>query len=125
MNKFKLNIGHPINIILSGVINLRGSEVVLTGISGVNLDFLNNSSNKILASFEEALKMEQKVYQSLLEVHKIAEEYKEPQFTDFIESEYLEEQVEAINQIAKYVTQLEYIGNNSHDIWHFDQVFKN
>ena len=105
--------------------NLRGGKVVLTGVPGVNLDFLNDSSNQILSSFEEALRMEQKVYQSLLEVHKTAEESKDPQFTDFIESEYLQEQIEALNQVSLYVTQLEYIGNNSHGLWHFDQTFKN
>lgn len=87
-------------------LNLRGGAVVFTGISGVDLNYLNDSSNDILFSFKKALNMEQKVYQSLLEVHKISEECNDPQFTDFIESEYLEEQINSINLISKYITQL-------------------
>lgn len=33
------------------------------------------------------------------------------QFQDFIESEYLNEQVEAMNQLASYITQLERCGS--------------
>ena len=42
--------------------------------------------------------MEQVVYKSLLNVHKIGEENNDPQFTDFIEGEFLEEQINAINE---------------------------
>ena len=69
--------------------------------------------------------MEQIVYQNLLKVHRIGQKVDDPQFTDFIESEYLEEQVNALNEIAKYVSQLERIGDNGHGIWNFDKEFKN
>ena len=46
-----------------------------------------------------------------------------PQFTDFLEGEYLEEQVTAINELTKYASQLERIGNNGHGIWNFDKEF--
>ena len=105
--------------------NLRGGHVELTGISPVDLNFLKDTDNYLLASFEKALEMEQSVYKSLLEVHKVGEECNDPQFTDFIEGEYLEEQVNALNEVSKYVTQLRLIGNNKHGIWHFDQNFKN
>jgi len=105
--------------------NLRGGIVKLDGISKVDLSYLNDKSDiDVLASFSKALEMEQYVYKSLLNVHKIADEYNDPQFADFIEGEYLEEQVSALNEIAKYVSELKRIGNNSHGIWHFDKNFK-
>ncbi len=105
--------------------NLRGGKVVFTTIANVDLDYLkNNSSNDVLASFEKALEMEQIVYQSLLQVHKTADEQNDPQFSDFIESEYLEEQVEALNEIAKYVSQLQRIGDDGHGVWNFDHEFE-
>ena len=101
--------------------NLRGGTVELDKIENVNLDYLKlEKKNDVLASFEQALKMEQIVYESLLNVHKIAEEANDPQFTDFIESVYLEEQVEALNEMAKYVSQLQRIGEDGHGIWNFD-----
>ncbi|TQD77817.1 hypothetical protein C1H46_036647 [Malus baccata] len=44
----------------------------------------------------------------------------DPQLMDFIESEYLAEQVEAIKKIADYVSQLRRVGKG-HGVWHFDQ----
>ena len=88
--------------------NLRGGKVVLNTIPDVSLDFLNINSvdNFLLLSFEKALDMEQRVYESLLKMHKTADEEKDPQFADFIEGEFLKEQVEALNDVAKYVSQL-------------------
>ena len=104
--------------------NLRGGTVKLEGVKPVNLSFLDNVQNDVLASFEKALSMEQLVYKSLLKLHKAGEECNDPQFTDFIEGEYLEEQVNAINEIAKYVSILKRIGNDGHGIWHFNKDFK-
>ena len=107
--------------------NLRGGTVVLEDIKNVNLDFLNSDDNKsnLLLSFIKAIEMEQTVYESLLNLHSCAENNGDPQFTDFIESEYLEEQVSAINELTKYATQLEMIGNNGHGLWNFNSEFKN
>lgn len=52
------------------------------------------------------------VNKSLLNLHKVAEENNDPQLCDFIESEYLEEQVEAIKKIADLVTQLNRVGGD-------------
>ena len=78
----------------------------------------------ILLSFEKALEMEQRVYQSLLNLHKVGDECNDPQFTDFIEGEYLEEQIEAINELTNYISQLKLIGNNGHGLWNFNNNFK-
>jgi ferritin heavy chain len=52
------------------------------------------------------------VNKSLLNLHKVGEENNDPQLCDFIESEYLEEQVEAIKKIADLVTQLNRVGGD-------------
>ena len=107
--------------------NLRGGKVVLTNVEARNLDYLNNqpNSNHLLLSFQKALDMEQSVYNSLLEVHKTGESENDPQFTDFIEGQFLGEQVQALNEVAKHVTQLQLIGNDGHGVWNFDQEFEN
>ncbi|CAD6255217.1 unnamed protein product [Miscanthus lutarioriparius] len=51
----------------------------------------------------------------------VATRCNDPQLTDFIEREFLEEQVEAINKISKYVAQLRRVGKG-HGVWHFDQM---
>merc|ERR1712224_217940 len=61
-----------------------------------------------LEAMEYARKLEVAVNDSLLDLHKTAEG--DPQFQDFIESEYLTEQVEAINQISSYVRKLMRVG---------------
>ena len=108
--------------------NLRGGQVVFKPIPEVSLEFLNinknQTSNDVLLSFEKALEMEQTVYQSLLKLHKVAEDNNDPQFTDFIEGTYLDEQVEALNEVAKYVSQLQRIDNDGHGLWNFDREFE-
>ena len=108
--------------------NLRGGNVVLKPISDVSLEFLNinknQTSNDVLLSFEKALEMEQTVYQSLLKLHKVADENNDPQFADFVEGTYLEEQVEALNEMAKYVSQVQRINNDGHGLWNFDREFE-
>ena len=106
--------------------NLRGGNVFLDDIKNISLDFLNGvpNSNPVLLSFEKALDMEQKVYQNLLKVHQIASDENDPQFSDFLEGTYLNEQVEAINQISKYISEIKMIGQDGHGLWHFDKNLK-
>jgi len=105
--------------------NKRGGNVLLNGVSNLSLKFLNVSKKKkhtdVLNAFKHALDMEQKVYRSLLQVHKVGSECDDAQFCDFIEGEYLEEQVESINELSKYISQLELIGDNGHGVWNFSQ----
>ncbi|KAK4353844.1 hypothetical protein RND71_026038 [Anisodus tanguticus] len=43
------------------------------------------------------------------------------QLADFVESEYLQEQVESIKKISEYVARLRRVGKG-HGVWHFDQM---
>lgn len=57
----------------------------------------------------------------MLNLHKVAEENNDPQLCDFIESEYLEEQVEAIKKIGDLVTQLNRVGGDGLGLYLWDQ----
>ena len=101
--------------------NTRGGRVDLK-FRKVSLDYLKASkTNDVLASFEKALDMEQGVYDSLFNLHGVAEKNNDPQFADSIEV-MLDEQLKAINSIAKQMSQLMRIGDDNHGIWQFTQV---
>ena len=71
-----------------------------------------------------AYELEVKVYNSLLELHRIGDNSGDPQFTDFIEGEYLEEQVDAMSELQVLISQVERIGTDGHGLWNFDREFK-
>ena len=48
--------------------------------------------------------------QSLLELHKLATEKNDPHLCDFIETHYLNEQVEAIKELGDHITNLRKMG---------------
>ncbi|XWS43887.1 hypothetical protein CRYUN_Cryun16bG0143100 [Craigia yunnanensis] len=50
----------------------------------------------------------------------VAEQNNDAQMAEFIEREFLSEQVEAIKKISEYVAQLRMVGKG-HGVWHFDQ----
>ena len=106
--------------------NKRGGSVILHDITNIDNNFIVTDHNRtdVLQAFEKALEMEQIVYKSLLNLHKIGEESNDPQFTDFIEGTYLEEQIDAINELSIYISNLRRIGNDGHGIWNFDREFK-
>jgi len=105
--------------------NTRGGKVKLNGLTSVDLSYLDTDNrNDILVSFEKALEMEDIVYKSLLKVHKVSEDNSDPQFGDFIEGEFLKEQVYAMKEISKYISQLKLINNDGYGLWSFDQNFK-
>ena len=64
--------------------------------------------------------MEQFVYDKLLLLHSIADENKDPQFSDYIEGEYLQEQITAIDELNVIISKLKLIGNDGHGLWDFD-----
>ena len=99
----------------------RGGKVVFKTISPPAHEWENQlNKTDILYSFEEALFLEQKVYEHLLKLHEIAD----PQFADYLESEFLEEQIDAMNELGHYIAQLKRIGSNGHGILYFDKMLK-
>ena len=102
--------------------NKRGGEVKLTFIDGISQS-LPNDNSRVLKAFEMALNLEQKVYESLLSLHKISDSANDPQFSDYIEGDFLEEQVNAIDELRRYITQIKNIGEDYHGLWHFNNTF--
>ena len=101
--------------------NMRGGKVVLKPIKDYNYEPLGDKKKSdVLKAFELVLQLESIVYQSLLKLHIIGDKCNDPQFCDFIEGEYLKEQVEAIYELNKMISNLKRIGNDGHGIWEFN-----
>ncbi|XP_045164553.1 soma ferritin [Mercenaria mercenaria] len=96
--------------------NKRGGRVVLQNITKPERDEWGSG----LEAMEAALALEKSVNQALLDLHKIADSHGDAQMCDFLESEYLEEQVDAIKEISDRITNLKRLGPG-HGEWHYDK----
>lgn len=96
--------------------NKRGGRIVLQVIQKPDRDEWGNC----LEAMQAALALEKSVNQSLLDLHKVAGNHGDAQMTDFLEGEFLKEQVESIKQISDYVTQLKMVGTGLGE-YHFDK----
>ena len=83
----------------------RGGRVQLAPIAAPKQEW-----SSALEALEDALAMEKAVNEKLLRLHKVAEENNDPQFTDFLEGEFLKEQVDSEKQLADYITQIKRAG---------------
>ncbi|KZV17149.1 ferritin-4, chloroplastic-like [Dorcoceras hygrometricum] len=101
--------------------NKRGGKVILHHIKLPPTEFDHVEKGDALCAMELALSLEKLTNEKLLKVHGVADENNDPQMADYIESEFLGEQVEAIKKIAEYVAQLRRVGKG-HGVWHFDQM---
>ncbi|XP_057823143.1 ferritin-3, chloroplastic [Cryptomeria japonica] len=101
--------------------NIRGGKVVLQSILMPVMEFDHPHKGDALYAMELALSLEKLTNEKLLNLHSVAQEANDSQMTDYIEGNFLTEQVEAIKQVAEYVSQLRRIGKG-HAVWHFDQV---
>lgn len=86
--------------------NKRGGRIMLQNIQKPDRDEWGTG----LEAMTVALSLEKNVNQSLLDLHKLGDTHGDAQFCDFLESNYLEEQVEAIKQLSDYVTNLKRVG---------------
>jgi len=86
--------------------NKRGGRIVLQDIKKPERDEWGTG----LEAMQVALQLEKSVNQSLLDLHKVADGHSDAQLCDFLESNYLEEQVDAIKEIGNHVSQLKRVG---------------
>ncbi|KAF3448047.1 hypothetical protein FNV43_RR08755 [Rhamnella rubrinervis] len=100
--------------------NIRGGKVKLYCLVMPQSEFERADKGDALFAMELALSLEKLTNEKLLNLHSVAERNGDPQLADFIETEFLAEQVEAIKKIAEFVTQLRMVGKG-HGVWHFDQ----
>ncbi|KAK4436481.1 Ferritin-2, chloroplastic [Sesamum alatum] len=101
--------------------NKRGGKVKLQSILMPLSEFEHAEKGDALYAMELALSLEKLTNEKLLNLHAVASRNNDAQLTDFIESEYLAEQVESIKKISEYVAQLRRVGKG-HGVWHFDQM---
>ncbi|KAM7270671.1 hypothetical protein ACFE04_029885 [Oxalis oulophora] len=101
--------------------NKRGGRVKLQSIVMPPSEYDHAEKGDALYAMELALSLEKLTNEKLLNLHKVASENNDPQLADFIESEFLAEQVESIKKISEYVAQLRRVGKG-HGVWHFDKM---
>jgi len=86
--------------------NKRGGRIVLQDIKKPDRDEWGCG----LDAMQVAMGLEKSVNQSLLDLHAVADSHKDAQMTDFIEGEFLQEQVKAIKEIGDHITNLKRVG---------------
>lgn len=86
--------------------NKRGGTIVLLDIKKPT----QQSWGSPVEAHETALQLEKDVYQALLELHAFACQHNDPHLSDYLEGEYLDEQVKSIKEYADYITNLRRVG---------------
>ena len=87
--------------------NERGGRIVMQDIpKPIKQDWSSG-----LEAMEAALELEKTVNQSLLDMHALSDRHNDPHLCDFIESHFLNEQVEAIKKLSAYCTSLRRVGS--------------
>jgi len=104
--------------------NKRGGKVKLQSIMMPDMEFGGSPSGDALYAMELALSLEKLVNEKLLNLHQVADNHSDPQMTDFLEGNFLAEQVDAIKQISGYVSELRRVGKG-HGVYHFDLQLQN
>ncbi|CAK7330455.1 unnamed protein product [Dovyalis caffra] len=103
--------------------NTRGGKVKLQSMLMPLSEFDHPEKSDALHAMEIALALEKLNNEKLLNLRKIADEQNDVYLVDFIESEFLVDQVESIKKMSEYVAQLRRVGkDNGHGVWHFDQM---
>lgn len=97
--------------------NIRGGIVLLENINVSNI--VLQKPDDILSAFNMALDLEKQINNHLLNLHKISDEQSDAQFSDYLEGEFLKEQVEAISEISKIISVIERFNGDQHGIWNY------
>merc|ERR1712226_1217480 len=90
--------------------NTRGGQVALRSVLMPVMDFADPEKGDALSAIETALSLEKLNYEKLLNVWKVAEEANDARMCDFIESEFLADQVASVKSTADMVTELRRVG---------------
>ncbi|KAI6649690.1 Ferretin [Oopsacas minuta] len=86
--------------------NTRGGTIVIQDIKKP----IKDSWGSCLEAMEGALNLERTVNDSLLKLHATASGNNDAHLCDFLESEYLDEQVEDIKKLGEHITNLKRVG---------------
>lgn len=86
--------------------NQRGGRIVLQNIVKPEKD----EWGTLMEAMQAAQTLEKNVNQSLLDLHKTADTHEDKQMCDWIEANFLTEQVEAIKELGDYIRNLQRVG---------------
>jgi len=86
--------------------NKRGGTIVLLDIKKPT----QQSWSSPLEAHETALQLEKDVYQALLELHAFGCKHNDPHLTNYLEEEFLDEQVKSTKEYSDYITNLRRVG---------------
>uniref|UniRef100_A0A8C9R7H4 Ferritin n=1 Tax=Scleropages formosus TaxID=113540 RepID=A0A8C9R7H4_SCLFO len=100
--------------------NKRGGRIFLLDVKRPERDEWRTG----LEAMRCALQLEKNVNQALLDLHKVAMENDDPHLCDFLETRYLNEQVEAIKKLGDHIGNLSKMdaGNNRMAEYLFDKL---
>ncbi|BDA50715.1 Ferritin-3, chloroplastic [Coccomyxa sp. Obi] len=98
----------------------RGGRVKLQSILLPETEFNHKEKGEALYAMELSLSLEKLNFQKLLALHKVAAENEDAQLTDFVEGQFLHEQVKDIKRAAEYVSQLRRVGKGL-GVFEFDK----
>ena len=98
-------------------LNKRGGRVVLADVKRPTNDEWGNG----LSALQTALDLEKRVNQSLLNLHQLAASHNDAHLTDYLEEEFLDEQVDAIKELGDMITKLKRAGPEGLGEYLFDK----
>lgn len=105
--------------------NKRGGNVKFQSIlMPAMTEFDHPEKGDALFAMELTLALEKLTNEKLLQLHAVAGKENDAQLADFVESEFLGEQVEDIKKVSEFVAQLRRVGKG-HGVWDFDQKLLN
>ena len=113
----RANDEHSHAVKFSEYLAMRGGQVQLYNISlGDNMGGVTTIDPQfdILEGFVLALKLEQHVYDRLMDLHNTAQSHNDVQLTDYIESEFLDEQVKDIYWFECEIAKLKRMRGDGH-----------
>jgi len=99
--------------------NLRGGKIVLKEIKAPEPVDFNGKAH--LTALENAFQLEKKVNESLLKLHGVASKNNDPHLCDFLESEFLDEQVKSLSEINRLITKAKRCGDGL-GVFQFDKL---
>jgi len=86
--------------------NKRGGTIVLLDVQKP----AQQSWGSALEAHEAALQLEKDIYNALLELHAYASKHNDPHLTNYLEEEFLDEQVKSIKEYGEHITNLKRVG---------------
>lgn len=87
-------------------LNKRGGRIILTDIKAHPVNDWGTAENAVSA----ALQLEHDVNRSLLALHGVAASHNDANLCDFLENEYLQEQVDSIKELGDLLTNIKRVG---------------